>query len=268
MMFFKNQTPDRDADKPAGGSAGTGADGGTQNAGSDAGNSAGAASGGDDNGKLTPEQQVTELTKKLTGLETENADWKVKFGKQTEQVGRMNKIAGALTSKDPEERKRILLGLAKTAGFNEIFFDKPAAGDAAAAAGGAAGATPTFDKEVFRKEMNAEIQSFFSPMQENLLATKYADWDSLTDQRADLAMAMGTKDVTQPELLHFAARGRAMPQILEAHKKTVIDEYNAELTRKNQGHIPDGGGAGSGRASTKKSVETLEQAIAEGLLAG
>jgi hypothetical protein len=263
MMFFRNLSPDRDADNPAGGAAGTGADGANKDAGSGAGNSAGGAAGGDDKGKLTPEQQITELTTKLTGLTTENADLKSKYGKQTEQVGRMNKIAGALTSKDLEERKRILLGLAKTAGFNELFFEKPAAGAAAAAA---AGEAPKFDMEAFKKEMNAEMQSFFNPVQENLLATRYDDWDSLTDQRADLAMAMGTKDVTQPELLHFAARGRALPQILEAHKKTVIDEYNAELTKKNQGQISDGGGAGSGKISTKKSVEKLEEALSAGLL--
>lgn len=229
----------------------------------DAGSTA-ADSGG--KGTPTPEEQLKAKTEEIVALQTEHDGLLNKYGKQSEQVGSLKKIAAQLTDANPEVRKRLLQGFAKTAGL-DINFGTP---NPVAKMDGAGDADPAkaaaFDAAKFESEMNLQIRSILDPAQEQMLAQKHPDWDDLTDHRNLLALDVSTSKVGQDELLHYAAKGRDLPNILEVHKGMVIKEYQESLTAKGEGQITGTGAADVSNMSTKKAVETIEEAISEGLL--
>ena len=266
MIFRRHFSPD---DAGGGGSASKAAE---QDGGSNAGNVGGtggagnSAATGDGSGKPTLEDQIKTLTSANTTLQTKHDELTTSYGKQTDQIGRLKKIGSALTDKNPDVRKSLIQGFAKQAGL-DVSFDKPNAGatsdgnDGDGDNKGEAG----FDQIAFEKAMNQQIRSIMDPVQEQMLATKHTDWDAMTDHRNALAIDLSTSKVGQDELLHYAARGRNLADILDGHKDMVIKEYQEGLARKNEGQISGTGDAG-GKTSTKKAVESIDEAIEAGIL--
>ncbi len=229
----------------------------------DAGNTA--ADGG---GKGTPtlEEQLKTATEANAALQTKFDGLSTNYGKQSEQVGRLKHIAGQLKDANPEVRKRLLQGFAKTAGL-DIHFGTPSTGANQDGAGDADPAkAAVFDAAKFETEMNLQIRSIIDPAQEQMLAQKHPDWDELTDHRNLLALDVSTSKVGQEELLHFAAKGRDLPNILSVHKDMVIKEYQETLAAKAEGQITGTGAGDVSKTSTKKAVDTIDEAINAGIL--
>lgn len=267
-MFRRHFSPD--------GAGGTGDGTASKAAGQDGGSNAGNAGGtggagnsaatGDGQGEPTLEQQVKTLTEANTTLTTKHTDLTSAYGKQTEQIGRLKKIGSALNDANPEVRRKLIEGFAKQAGL-DISFGKPNAGATSDGKGGEGTEGKLgFDQEAFAAAMNQQVRSILDPVQEQMLATKHTDWDAMEDHRALLAVDLSTSKVGREELLHYAARGRNLADILDGHKEMVIKEYQESLAKKGEGQISGTGAAGVGKTSTKKAVESIDQAIEAGIL--
>lgn len=217
-------------------------------------------------GTPTFEEQLKTATEANAALQTKFDGLSTNYGKQSEQVGRLKHIAGQLTDANPEVRKRLLHGFAKTAGL-DIHFGTPSTGANQDGDGDADPAkAAAFDAAKFEANMNLQIKSILDPAQEQMLAAKHPDWDDLTDHRNLLALDISTSKVGHDELLHFAAKGRDLPNILSVHKDMVIKEYQESLAAKSEGQITGTGAGDVSKTSTKKAVDTIDEAINAGIL--
>lgn len=191
---------------------------------------------------------------------TEIDQLKKKLGKQGDKVGTYNKLMQGLKDR-PQD---MIAYLAKKAGV-KIKLDSGEQDDPEAAA--LAKAISTGDNEALSKVLEGKESARFEdrilqkvermvskPMKafmESALASKYDDFDDLADDREIIQGQVMADDMPEEELLHLAARGRVLPEILKAHEKKVIEDYVQKLKEKEEGHI-DGT---TGKPAKTKTIE-------------
>lgn len=213
--------------------------------------------------KPTPEQQLEALTKERDEWKGKHEALAQKAGKQGATLGQMKDMVQAMTS-DPHgflrtfaEKNKIKV---KFASDDVPDLGKTFSGDDDAAK---AEAVQKFG-EMYQKDTIQTVQKMIDPIVEAQLASKFDDWDNLSDKRDEVGMAVHTGQMPPRLVYHYAARGMNIGEALKEAKKQAVEEYKADLARKNQ----EQPGTGEGRPGSGGKVATIEEALEAGMFAG
>lgn len=204
---------------------------------------------GDKGGSEKDEKPTVEsLTAKLAELTGKNEFLATKLGKQSNLVKTTREVQQALTD-DPE---RFIRTLAKRHGVflpSKPGFDASKALSEGVTAGDGDALSDTIDKMLLEKvgPLFDKLNSKISTLHTTDLAQTNKDWDDLEDERLSIKQDMEMGKLTEPELHHFAARGRLQAGAIEAAKKVGKEEYIEELRKKKEGGVPGSGGSGGGK---------------------
>ena len=254
MMLFRKNYDEGDG----GGGATTEVQSQTQDASLESGETGGG--GGSEQVTETPEQTVTRLTAELETSKTENSNLATKLGKQSKAVGSMNKLSEML-KKDP---KKAIQDLAKQTNVS-LKMDEVSAPDIGKSI--AEGTVEDVNKAMSENQdlANAQIMQTVSdivnPIQEQLYANKYEDYDDLKDTRDGLQVAVKSGQMSQTELYHYASRGLHMETALDEYGKKMVQEYKDSLNEKANEHL-DGSGSG-GSARTENNALFLDDILSQ-----
>ncbi len=255
-MFYRNQG---DA---GGGDAGAdpAVDSGT-NAADNSGDGTGQKSnGGEKTGDgtttdLTPEQQLEQYKTDLTKAAEENAGLKSQLGKQSDQIGTLNKISKMMKDNPKELAER----LGKSGGFKiasdvadgEIDIQSILSGESS---------PDKFNKYLesrdakTRNDVMKEVNQQLGPLHEANMAARHSDWDDRATDRSNLDIMVTTGQITNPELYHYASIGMDMPKALEAAGTKAVEEYVISLQEKAKGQI-------TGTSTTNAKAPAGEQRV-------
>ena len=263
MSFRLYRSPDGDAGATGASSAGDTGKGNAGASGNDPGkNKVGKTAADDGKKQPTVEEQLAAKTQEFDALTTKYKETTTKLGKQSEGIGVMKGFARQMDD-DPKGLIRII---ASRSGI-DLFFDDPiakAVGDGKAAGtdgdGGKAAALPTLSSDEMHKMFNTQMQSVMNPIHQELLKSRYDDWDKLGDGRDTMSLAYKSGSLALPEILHLATRGRYLADAVEKAKAIGKQEYIDSLTQKKAEQV-DGAGAGSPKPTSEDAVYRLTDVL-------
>lgn len=232
--------------------------GGTGTKDGDAGGDGGteAKNAGADGSKMTPDEQITKLTADLATKTDDYNRVTTKLGKQSEQVGVLREFHTAM--KNPETAQTMIAKIAKDVGLN-VNFGKAAETDL----------TKLFESDDPNERMKGvqamvdareskgdpEIDAKLEKIAQGQFAAQYEDWNDKADVRATLAVAETTGKMSKDELLHMAARGMSMADVITAAEARGAESYRKELEKKNKEQIDGGGGRTKNAGDAEKGAK-------------
>lgn len=206
--------------------------------------------------KLSPKEQIEALIEERDTALSEKTEIAKKLGKQSDQVGTLKRFTDKLKSNP----KALLEELAKQAKV-KLYFDEPNKPDLAKLL---AEGTPEQQAEALQTlntkdpRLDAVLEKL-SVLDEQQMATKYADWDELGESRDVIGLSAAVGKLSLSELNHLAARGLNLPEAIEAAKKQAVEEYIDSLQTKNKGQID--GSRGRHRVTAEEAAQTFESIL-------
>lgn len=216
--------------------------------------------------KPTPEQQLEALTKERDEWKGKHEALAQKAGKQGATLGQMKDMVQAMTS-DPHGFLRTFAEKNKI----KVKFDAdnlPDLGEAFSSDDDSKKAEVMKqwgEKNQKDKEETREmVQQMISPLVENELARQFDDYDELSDERDKITMQVVNGKMPDRMLHHYAARGMNIGEAIKEAQKRAVEEYKADLSKKNQ----EQPGTGEGRPGSGGKMATIEEALEAGLFAG
>lgn len=213
-------------------------------------NDSGAPGGGADDGDNEPafesledaNAKYKELMGQLSEATEKNKTLSSKLGKQGEQVGTLKRLQ-SLMEQNPQG---MIEEIAKQAKLNVRFGESNDDIDLEDILESQDGERlqALIDKRAEQKvsAMQKELAPQFERLFSESMKQKYPDFEDLADDRQTLASKVLSKEITQQELLHLAAQGARMPEVLAAAEKRGREKYIKELKDKTHANYPDGGG--------------------------
>lgn len=208
-----------------------------------------------DEPKLSPEEIKLAL-KERDELKGKYDEITRKLGKQSDQIGTLKKLQDKLKT-NPEA---LLAELAKQAG-KKVYFDDPNKPNLAQLlTEGTAEEQAKAIQSLNAKDPRLDaVLEKLSVLDEQAMANKYDDWDSLGESRDVVGLASAVGKLSISELNHLAARGLHLSEAIEAAKKQAVEEYIDSLQTKNKGQID--GSRGRPKASAQEAALEFENIL-------